>query len=55
MNFVPDNDPTSPPGCNDCTLGVGTCTQNSVRVTVTVTPALAQAQPVSLQTVIVKK
>jgi type II secretory pathway pseudopilin PulG len=56
VNFVLDTDPTQPPGCpGDCALGVGTCTQNTVRITVTVTPALAQAQPVTLQTVIVKQ
>lgn len=54
VNFVPDDDPTSPSGCTDCAAG-GTCTQNSARVTVTVTPVLAQAQPVTLQTVIVKR
>lgn len=53
VNFVFDDDPTSPSSCTDC--AGGTCTGNTVRVTVTVTPSLAQAQPVSLQTVIVKR
>lgn len=53
VNFVPDDDPKSPSDCTDCTLG-GSCTQNTVRVTVTVTPHLAQARPVTLQTVRVK-
>jgi hypothetical protein len=53
-NVVDDVDPRVPPGCTDCAPSA-TCTSNTVRVAVTITPALAQAQPVSLQTVISKR
>jgi hypothetical protein len=53
VNIVNDDDPTSPSDCSPCGAG-GSCTGNTARITVTVTPALAQAEPVTLQTVVVK-
>lgn len=55
VNFVNDDDPTTPPACTPCTTG-GTCTNNTKRITVTVTPPLADpaTSPVTMVTVITR-
>ncbi len=51
INYVKDDDPTTPSTCANCAAG-GTCTNNTKRITVTVTPAFTDADPVTLTTVI---
>jgi len=48
INYVLDTDPTQPAGCTNC-AGAGCTTLK--RITVTVTPAQAKSDPVTLQTV----
>ncbi len=56
VNLVTDDDPTTPATCTDCTVAANgaTCTNNTKRITVTVTPSFQEADPVTLVTVITR-